>query len=194
MSMANYNMDLTGKQFGRLTVISAIYIDSIKKWKCLCECGNEKITTANLLNFNKVRSCGCLYLDSRKDVAERAKIRNSKPPEVASFNRLYADYKNRAKLKNIDFSLSEEEFKKITKNNCEYCGIEPLQKGNKVAGKNGEYLHNGIDRINNSIGYTLTNCVACCGMCNDAKNSYTLEQFKEWMQRLIKYQGKLHES
>lgn len=29
--------------------------------------------------------------------------------------------------------------------------------------------HNGIDRLNSSIGYEVDNCVPCCYICNRAK-------------------------
>ena len=58
--------DLTGKQFGRLTVINRAedYIDKNGdrrvQWRCLCECGNEKIIRAQILKKGLTKSCGCL--------------------------------------------------------------------------------------------------------------------------------------
>lgn len=186
-------IDVSNRKFGRLLATEPVYVEDkyskiVRKWKCICDCGKEKVVSVGFLLDETVRSCGCLYRDTRKDLANRARLRNSKPAEVASFNRLYADYKGRADSKKLAFSLSEEEFRKIAKQDCKYCGVAPLQKGNKVAAKNGAFLHNGIDRIDNNIGYIYENCVACCSMCNDAKNSYTLEQFREWIQRLISHQ------
>lgn len=49
--------DLTGKKFGRLTVVEWV---NDGKWKCVCDCGNETIvSTCNLRNGN-TKSCGCL--------------------------------------------------------------------------------------------------------------------------------------
>ena len=51
--------DLTGKQFGRLTVVSPA---ESRKWLCKCECGNECETFAAYLRraIRPKRSCGCL--------------------------------------------------------------------------------------------------------------------------------------
>lgn len=58
-------IDLTGKKFGKLTVIK---LDHIKRyvgctkyfWLCKCECGNFCITSQNQLSRGKTKSCGCL--------------------------------------------------------------------------------------------------------------------------------------
>ena len=53
--------DLTGKRFGKLTVIERVENRGGKShWKCLCECGQETIISSNSLVSNKTMSCGCL--------------------------------------------------------------------------------------------------------------------------------------
>lgn len=57
--------DLTGKKFGKLTVISRAedYIKptgkKIIQWDCLCECGNETIVRGEYLKSGHTKSCGC---------------------------------------------------------------------------------------------------------------------------------------
>lgn len=54
-------MNLTGKRFGRLTVME---FDSIRNtnsyWRCLCECGKQTIVSGNSLKKGDSKSCGCL--------------------------------------------------------------------------------------------------------------------------------------
>lgn len=58
--------DLTGQQFGRLTVISrAPNKGRYVCWNCSCSCGNTCIVRAHDLSNNKTQSCGCLYKESR---------------------------------------------------------------------------------------------------------------------------------
>ena len=63
--MGNF-IDLTGQRFGMLTVIKRVdnYIqpngDTIIKWLCKCDCGNDCITRGSYLRSNNTRSCGCL--------------------------------------------------------------------------------------------------------------------------------------
>lgn len=51
--------DLTGKKFGKLTVVS--YAGD-GKWNCICDCGNEKIANGEYLG-RSTNSCGCLKRD-----------------------------------------------------------------------------------------------------------------------------------
>lgn len=53
---SNRRQDLTGKHFGKLTVLE--YVPEKQKWKCLCDCGNTTYKTTGHLNANAV-SCGC---------------------------------------------------------------------------------------------------------------------------------------
>lgn len=53
-------MDLTGKRFGRLTVIERAETKNGKtRWKCLCDCGKYTYTITNRLVQGKSLSCGC---------------------------------------------------------------------------------------------------------------------------------------
>lgn len=54
--------DLTGKKFGRLTVLGrATDKDYVKPhWICRCDCGNTKIIYGYSLTSGTTQSCGCL--------------------------------------------------------------------------------------------------------------------------------------
>lgn len=54
--------DLTGRQFGRLTVLGEAERDMGKgrSWFCKCSCGNTIITTTYKLKHGVKKSCGCL--------------------------------------------------------------------------------------------------------------------------------------
>lgn len=53
--------DLTGKRFGRLTVLKHDYVDynGISFWKCVCDCGNEVVVRSTSLKNGMTKSCGC---------------------------------------------------------------------------------------------------------------------------------------
>jgi len=58
-------IDLTGQQFGRLTVIcKANNADNKIRWICRCECGTEKSIQGNELRIGDTQSCGCLQKDN----------------------------------------------------------------------------------------------------------------------------------
>jgi hypothetical protein len=57
-------IDLTGKRFGRLKVISRqVNSSNPVKWLCLCDCGNSHIVDGAKLRSNESRSCGCLKIE-----------------------------------------------------------------------------------------------------------------------------------
>lgn len=56
--------DLTGKKFGKLTVLELVSErtkNGGKKYKCQCDCGNIKIVPRTRLISGESQSCGCLY-------------------------------------------------------------------------------------------------------------------------------------
>lgn len=88
---------------------------------------------------------------------------------------LYVRYKKQARNRGLAFELNEVVFTYIvTSEECFYCKCRPYQTtyGEK-------YL--GIDRMNNYIGYTITNCVQCCGKCNKLKGAKSVEEFIEFL-------------
>ena len=54
--MMTLKEDLTGRTFGRLTVLS--YVDK-GRWLCQCECGTKKIVSGHNLKIGATKSCGC---------------------------------------------------------------------------------------------------------------------------------------
>lgn len=73
-------IDLTGKKFGKLTVIRRVENseNGAAKWECLCDCGNTKIVTGHNLRGSVTQSCGCLI-----------KINNATRTHGAAKTRLY---------------------------------------------------------------------------------------------------------
>lgn len=62
-SQGKHIIDLAGKTFGRLQVLSLSRIDDKKKtyWLCKCECGKEKEFSGENLRRGKAKSCGCYH-------------------------------------------------------------------------------------------------------------------------------------
>lgn len=59
--------DLTGKRFGRLTVIGYAGLDhrSNAMWDCQCDCGRTTRVRGSTLKEGRVKSCGCLGRETR---------------------------------------------------------------------------------------------------------------------------------
>lgn len=58
-------IDLTGKKFGRLTVIERAPKEGKKhtRWKCVCDCGNTTVSDSYQLRHGLVVSCGCYHAE-----------------------------------------------------------------------------------------------------------------------------------
>lgn len=72
----------------------------------------------------------------------------------------YAFSTNRAKRQNKEFSISFNDYEHLMDKPCYYCNTS----------LNGEYGV-GLDRIDNSKGYSLENVLPCCGNCNKIKGA-----------------------
>jgi 5-methylcytosine-specific restriction endonuclease McrA len=95
------------------------------------------------------------------------------PPWRAARN----NYRSKARWRRLPFELSDEQVASLFAASCAYCGARPA---NGMPGK--EYT--GIDRLDNTIGYTPENCVPACQRCNYAKLDQTLTSFIEWSRKV----------
>lgn len=76
----------------------------------------------------------------------------------------------------IPHTLSLDEFSKIIRSRCDYCGALPAYS--HIRSKGGGTLYfSGIDRVVPRLGYTSGNCVPCCKICNTLKNSASRTEF-----------------
>ena len=177
----NQPQDLVGMTFGRLTVISRGFVytspKNIKKprWNCICLCGGTQLALANHLKSGLVRSCGCLLTEWQKRVGKANSFISSKrrKPGVA-LRTIFKRYKRNAENKALLFDLSLESFKNLVNQPCFYCGT---LKSNTVSVSVEVLEYNGVDRVQNNLGYTEDNCVACCCHCNWAKKGMSQEDF-----------------
>lgn len=51
--------DLSGKKINNLTIVSLSHFDNGSHWNCLCDCGNNTVVKAGLLNSGQIKTCGC---------------------------------------------------------------------------------------------------------------------------------------
>ncbi|WP_056947768.1 AP2 domain-containing protein [Secundilactobacillus odoratitofui] len=68
-------IEMTGKQYGRLTVIRQKGQDAKNAdllWECQCSCGNVVVVDGSRLRGGYVRSCGCL----RRELARQRYVNN----------------------------------------------------------------------------------------------------------------------
>ena len=108
---------------------------------------------------------------------------------IGNRNKTLYDYKRKAKERGYSWELTDEQAISLFESTCFYCGIPPSISS--VNRKNSTpYIRNGIDRKNNSIGYTPENCVACCKECNHWKGNRNFEDFMNHITRIANHLSK----
>lgn len=170
-----------GNVYGRLTVLKqAPTVKNHSRWVCLCDCGNTLIVLGTSIRSGNTKSCGCLH-------SEVARKQSSKPVGEAAFNRIVGNMMRMAARRGLDWLLTMEEVQDLVHQECHYCGIP---YSNEVKVRTGNFLYNGIDRVDNAKGYVKGNVVPCCIHCNTAKSDMDLAAFKSWAFRLYnRFQG-----
>lgn len=141
-------------------------IDNAEKlrgyWKKYREMLREKLGTDeyHLLMAEKMRS----YWERNP---EKREIRNDKSRK--SVKERYDYYRDSSVLRQKEWSdkMTLEYCEKLFKSQCCYCGKKYVPNG---------YLL-GIDRVDNTKGYCIDNCVACCDICNFMKRTHTKDNF-----------------
>lgn len=148
--------DLTGMVFGRLTVICK-EDDCVSprgrrrtKWRCLCECGNEKVVYASNLKRGATTSCGCF----QKENMSRVK-------------KTHGGFANREPLFSVWCSMRKRCLYPATHNYSDYGGrgisiceewINDYNSFKEWSLSNG-YSHGlSIDRIDVNGNYSPENC------------------------------------
>ncbi len=171
------SMEVVGVRFGRL-----VGVEDHGDGFCLarCDCGTSKKIWKWSMRSGATTSCGCYRHE-----------RIAKPHGVAAFNALFGKYKRDAARRGLVFRLTEDEFRHLTSSPCTYCGVE---SSNNVAIQynffNGTYRYNGVDRVNNLVGYVRSNCVPCCKQCNFAKGNMKRKDFEAWISRIASFNRK----
>ena len=123
--------------------------------KTCVDCGKP---TGSITN-HRIRCVDCLVL-KRKATSKANKLKHQyhKQPKHR-----YATYKRGAESRGYAFELTIKEFNNLWNKPCSYC--------------NTPILDIGIDRKDNSVGYTVDNTIACCTTCNFMKGKLTHNEF-----------------
>lgn len=167
--------DNSGESYNNITLVKLVGKNKYKsyEYEVKCHCGKIFIHEGNDILSGKIKSCGCrtnsiLILNADYKSTLRSVI--------------YAEYRNKAKKRGYEFALSKDHVCELIKQNCYYCNSEPL---NIKKSKKCSLPYNGIDRLDNTLGYIENNVVSCCRICNQAKHTMSLNYFKHWIEKII---------
>lgn len=174
--MSRKAIEMEGKKFGKLLVIR--YAGSRRQqkdklWECKCDCGNLTIVPTTRLLHGVTKSCGCYRTESRHKRLKPDRLEHLK-------HSLFRKLKAVAKRSKISWTLSRTEFDNLIQQSCFYCGGQPSNASKDVNGvklSDTVLYYNGLDKIDPNGGYTLSNVVPCCIVCNKMKSNHSLDNF-----------------
>lgn len=157
-----------------------------------CKCGRIKEVQYN--NIRNGASLCCGFSPCKIPINK-----NSRSIET-TYNSLFYAYSAGAKKRNYSFDLTLDEFKGYLDKNCYYCNSKPSSVYQIKDSKTGKIraglplIYNGIDRLNNKIGYNIKNCITCCETCNRMKMKYDYDFFLNHIKKIFNNKIKNNES
>lgn len=185
--MGKVKRELAGKKFNKLTVIGEASSErsGLIRWKCQCDCGNISVVSTDHLTRKKnpVKSCGCEKLRKGKDHKDWKGF-----GEISGnwwYNHVAREIKQ-IKRHKIDFDLTIEFAWNLFIKQNRKCSLSGLSI--KFDEKN---IHNtaSLDRIDSSLGYTISNVQWVHKDINFMKRMYSQEYFIEMCKKVAENIG-----
>ena len=171
---------LTGIKVNRLTFKKLIGRNKYHQilYSFDCDCGTkDHIAIGAVVKSGKTKSCGCMLRESRLRNISKLK-KKTVTLEHRALSNIFNQYRTTARNRGLIFELDWESMREIILQPCFYCN-ESKVNSYKIRGREseGEFLYNGIDRVDNLKGYTKENSVPCCRMCNFMKRDFNQDDF-----------------
>jgi 5-methylcytosine-specific restriction endonuclease McrA len=98
-------------------------------------------------------------------------------------------YRHGSRVRGWEWALGRAEFDRLITSACVYCGSPPLTPYREPGRTYDGFTYNGIDRVDNKLGYVPGNVVTCCKVCNHAKWNMGQAEFVAWLDRVTAYRG-----
>lgn len=151
-----------------------------------CSCGREvgPLRTVELYRkrrTDKPRTC-------RNCAARWNAVKN--PESDIAKTLVWSRYRNQAKNRGLEWSLTRDEMVRLCSSPCVYCGEPWSSVATPQQSWKREWRYNGIDRIDSSHGYVLGNVQPCCKWCNRAKSDREESDFLDWAKKVTAYAKK----
>jgi len=116
-------------------------------------------------------------------------------PEFKSIKKqIFDNYKRSAKKRELEFELTQDRVEFLIQQPCYFCGELPINGNSRfqILKEGSEiFKYNGIDRLDNIIGYTEENSITACWFCNRAKFVSSEKQYYENIERTYNHGKKL---
>lgn len=183
--------DITGKRFGKLTVLKISeekpYGPDKLFWLCKCDCGKEKIVPSWHLRNKKIISCGSAGCGHEKSEGNL----NSK---WCGYGQISGSYwcvvKMNAKSRNLTVQVNiEQAWKQFLKQDgkCALSGDQLIFAKNRKD----KTANASLDRINSKLGYTVDNIQWLDKTVNVMKQALSDKDFVNICRKIVNYRQDL---
>lgn len=185
--MSTIKYDLTGKRFGRISVLGIGQRPPHMKgtysmWRCRCDCGHEKLIRGAYLRKGRIRTCGCMM---------DLKLTPTDPRRVGDLSYCYfSRVRAGAKSRNMDFEMSMTDMWNLFQSQGAKCAISGLPISldpRGVRAKNWSQTAS-LDRIDSSKGYIKGNVQWVHKWINLMKLDHSHEEFVQLVCAIADYQ------
>lgn len=150
-----HRIDLTGKRFGRLSVINSADLNHNNqlRWHCKCDCGQFVDVVGMSLRNGDTTSCGC----ARRDIMRKTHTKHGAYISRSRRERLYNIYSD---MKQRCYDTSSKPYKDYGGRGILICEewLNDYSLFRSWAISHGYHSDLTIDRINNDKGYSPENC------------------------------------
>lgn len=194
-------IDLTGRKFGRWTVLGAAPRAYQTMWLCECTCGTKRAVSGANLTTGHSTSCGCLREENRPNLVRNRDSKGARNPRAQASARANGGvwvpsssvwYKRAAGIYHtakkkgvpVGFNSAAEMaayVMSIATDKCPVFGVAFAERG-----KGFNRWSPSIDKVDPSLGYVRGNIQVISMMANRMKQDATpeqLHQFADWIKR-----------
>lgn len=177
-------INLTGTRFKYLTAIKEVEKRISKSgntssmWLCMCDCGNERITSLSALRSDRVTSCGCKNMP--RELRKRTHGHSCKGKVTAEF-KLFLAAKARAKKFGLPFTIEVSDI--VIPAHCPVFPYLELKVNKEHCADNSPSL----DRIVPDKGYVKGNIVVISHKANTIKQNCTSKELRDvanWLEQI----------
>lgn len=142
-------VDVTGSRFGRWLAMYYVGKTPLPSWRCVCDCGTQRIVRGSHLRSGKTNSCGCL----KRELLAELKTTHGESSAWTPEYRVWCGMKRRC------LNQNEKSFINYGGRGITIC--ERWSNSFELflldMGRRPSSLHT-IERINNNGNYELSNC------------------------------------
>lgn len=170
-----------GDKFWRLTFLESVKVGKNKKYKFLCDCGNEIISFFYPIKNGRTKSCGCY----KKDVASKTFWKGHE--DIGQ--KFWGDLIRNAKKRKIEFNITKEYVWDLFLRQNKKCALSGLD----ISFKKNIFYECSIDRINSNKGYVKGNIQLVVKEINYMKNKTDNKEFIDMCKKITEFKYKEHD-